>query len=215
MKKALLKDSIKEIKNTYKRFISILLMAFLGVGFFSGIRAASPDMLNTIDKYYKEQNVYDIEVVSTLGLTEDDINALKNVEGVESIYGTYSEDVILNENNLEYAIKILTLQDVNNPILLEGNMPEHESECVVEKGFMQKLNKNIGDTFQIQNQDESKIKEKNFKIVGVVQSPLYISRDRGTTSLGSGKVDFYMYVKPENIESDIYTRNLYKNKRNI
>lgn len=215
MKKALLKDSIKEIKNTYKRFISILLMAFLGVGFFAGIRAASPDMLNTIDKYYKEQNVYDMEVVSTLGLTEDDINALKNVEGVESIYGTYSEDVILNENNLEYVTKILTLQDVNKPILLEGNMPENENECVVEKGFIQKLNKNIGDTFQIQTQDESKIKEKNLKIVGVVQSPLYISRDRGTTSLGSGKVDFYMYVKLENIDSDIYTRNLYKNKRNI
>ena len=81
MKKALLKDSIKEIKNTYKRFISILLMAFLGVGFFAGIRATSPDMLNTIDAYYKNQNVYDIEIVSTLGLTEEDVNELKNVEG--------------------------------------------------------------------------------------------------------------------------------------
>ena len=63
MKKALLKDSIKQIKNTFKRFISILLMAFLGVGFFAGLRAASPDMVNTIDEYYKEQNVYDIQIL--------------------------------------------------------------------------------------------------------------------------------------------------------
>ncbi len=69
MKKALMKDSIKEIKNTYKRFLSILLMAFLGVGFFAGIKATSPDMVNTIDKFYKDQNVYDIQVISTLGLT--------------------------------------------------------------------------------------------------------------------------------------------------
>ena len=69
MKKALLKNSVKEIKNTYKRFISILLMAFLGVGFFAGLRATSPDMLRTIDNYYKEKNVYDIQVLSTLGLT--------------------------------------------------------------------------------------------------------------------------------------------------
>ena len=69
MKKALMKDSVKEIKNTYKRFLSILLMAFLGVGFFAGIKATSPDMVNTIDKFYKDQNVYDIQVISSLGLT--------------------------------------------------------------------------------------------------------------------------------------------------
>ena len=69
VKKALLKDSVKEIKNTYKRFLSLLLMAFLGVGFFAGIRATSPDIVNTIDKYYKDQNMYDIQIISTLGLT--------------------------------------------------------------------------------------------------------------------------------------------------
>ena len=69
MKSALLKDSIKEIKNTYKRFLSILVMAFLGVGFFAGMRAASPDMVDTIDQYYKESQVYDIKILSTLGLT--------------------------------------------------------------------------------------------------------------------------------------------------
>ena len=80
MKKALMKDSVKEIKNTYRRFLSILLMAFLGVGFFAGIRATSPDMVDTIDNYYDEQNVYDIQVLSTLGLTEEDLNEIYKLD---------------------------------------------------------------------------------------------------------------------------------------
>ena len=83
MKKALLKDSIKEIKNTYKRFISILLMAFLGVGFFAGIRATSPDMVDTIDNYYDKQNVYDIQIVSTLGLTDEDLEEISFCPGYQ------------------------------------------------------------------------------------------------------------------------------------
>ena len=92
MKKALMKDSVKEIKNTYRRFLSILLMAFLGVGFFAGIRATSPDMVDTIDNYYDEQNVYDIQVLSTLGLTEEDLNEISKVENVEEAIGTYEND---------------------------------------------------------------------------------------------------------------------------
>ena len=83
MKRALVKDSVKQIKNTLKRFISILMMAFLGVGFFAGIKATSPDMIDTIDRYYKEQNIYDLEIVSTLGLTNDDLNEIADAVGVE------------------------------------------------------------------------------------------------------------------------------------
>ena len=86
MKKALLKNSFKEIKTSFKRFISLLLISLLGVGFFVGLRASSPDMVYTIDRYYKEQNVYDIQIISTLGLTNDDINAIKNIENVENVY---------------------------------------------------------------------------------------------------------------------------------
>ena len=107
VKKALLKDSVKEIKVGYKRFISILLMALLGVGFFAGLRATSPDMVNTIDTYFKEQNVYDIEVVSTLGLTDEDITALENIENVENVYGTYSKDGLVKLENKENVVKIL------------------------------------------------------------------------------------------------------------
>lgn len=101
MKKALYKDAFKEIKNTYKRFISILLMAFLGVGFFAGIRATSPDMIDTIHKYYETQNVYDIQVVSTLGLTQEDVDVIEKIEGIENVVGTYETDgelKLMNQN---------------------------------------------------------------------------------------------------------------------
>ena len=112
MKKALLKNSFKEIKTSYKRFISILLIALLGVGFFAGLRATSPDMVDTIDKYYKEQNVYDIQIMSTLGLTNSDIDAIKNIENVENVYGTYSEDILVKVNNKELVSKILTIEEI-------------------------------------------------------------------------------------------------------
>ena len=115
MKTALLKDGIKEIKNSYKRFISILLMALLGVGFFAGLRATSPDMVNTIDEYFKAQNVYDIQVMSTLGLTDGDVEAIKNVENVESVYGTYSKDGLINLDDKEEVSKILCVEDINKP----------------------------------------------------------------------------------------------------
>ena len=85
MKKTLIKDSIREIKNTFKRFLSILLIVFLGVGFFAGVKATSPDMEKTIDKYFDDTNTYDIEVLSTLGLKDEDIEEMKKIDRIESI----------------------------------------------------------------------------------------------------------------------------------
>ena len=206
MKKALLKNSFKEIKTSYKRFISILLIALLGVGFFAGLRATSPDMVDTIDKYYKEQNVYDIQIMSTLGLTNSDIDAIKNIENVENVYGTYSEDILVKVNNKELVSKILTIEEINKPRLIEGSMPSNANECLVEPSFLTTANKNIGDTITLEaNKGNEILKELNLKIVGTAESPLYISRERGTTSLGSGTVNNFIYVSRDNIESDVYT----------
>ena len=214
MKKALLKDSVKEIKNTYKRFISILLMAFLGVGFFAGIRATSPDMVDTIDKYYDEQNVYDIQVLSTLGLTKEDIEEISKLENVETVQGNYETDGKIEIDNKEIIVKFISLGELNQPILLEGNLPQNENECVVEKYFLTSNNKQIGDTIQVEiennTNDEGEelayLKQKEMKIVGTVRSPLYISRDRGSSKLGAGKVNYYIYIPEENINAkDIYT----------
>ena len=215
MKKALYKDAIKEIKNTYKRFISILLMAFLGVGFFAGIRATSPDMVNTLHTYYEAQNVYDIQVLSTLGLTQEDVDAIKQIDGVKDVVGTYETDAIIEIEQAEIIAKVMCIEDTNQPVLLEGRMPEKSTECVVEEGFLKGTNKKIGDTIQIEiedttNEEQEKIsylKEKEMTIVGTVRSPLYLSQDKGTSKLGAGKINYYILIPKENINaSEIFTQ---------
>lgn len=222
MKSALLKDSIKEIKNTYKRFLSILVMAFLGVGFFAGMRAASPDMVDTIDQYYKESQIYDIKILSTLGLTNDDIDALSEIDEIENTVGTYETEGKIEIDNKEIITKIMSVEKLNKPILLQGNLPKTQNECVVEDSFLTANHKSIGDTIEVEVEktkndegEEVEYLNKNIlKIVGTVKSPLYISRDRGTSSLGSGKIDYYIYVHKENIKAnEIYT-NIYIKLKN-
>ena len=214
MKKALKKDTVKEIRNTFKRFLSILLMAFLGVGFFAGIKATSPDMVETIDAFYREQRVNDLQVISTLGLTNDDLAEVRKVEGVEEAQGSYSVDAKIEIENKEIIAKVMTCTSINQPVLLEGRLPEKQDECVVEKGFLTHMEKQIGDNFVIEIEDTQNdqgesipfLKQEQVKIVGVVRSPVYISRDRGTSKLGNGKVDYYLYLSPQNINaSEVYT----------
>lgn len=211
MKKALLKDSFKEIKKSYKRFISILLMAMLGVGFFVGIKATAPNMKYRLDDYFDKQNVFDLKVVATLGLTDEDIEAIKRLDGVKVAYGVYDKDVILEIYDTEYILSAMEYNpDINQIDLLEGSLPQNENECVVEENFISELNMNIGDTIQIKDdktEDEEEVVFKNteLKIVGIVKSPLYISTERGNSKLGSGKVNYYIYFSENNIDSDIYT----------
>lgn len=217
MKKAVIKDALREIKKSYKRFISILLMAFLGVGFFAGIRASSPDMLDTIDTYYKNQNVYDIQVLSTLGLTSDDINAISKIENVEHVDGNFETDGQIEVGNKEVIAKVMSLNDFNTPVLIDGSLPSAKNECVVEERFLTVNNKNIGDTIELnikdmQNdngEDVPYLYEKELKIVGTVQSPMYISLDRGTSTLGSGKIDYYMYIPKSNVQANSIYTNIY------
>lgn len=208
MKRALVKDSVKQIKNTFKRYISILLMALLGVGFFAGIKATSPDMQKTLDSYFDNQNVYDIQVVSTLGITKDDIEAVKNLDNIEEVLGVYSKDEIVKIGDEEKIIKIISYSQDTNALnkfdLTNGSLPENSDECIVEQYFLDFLNKSIGDYIEIEDEDNT-LNNKKLKIVGVANSPLYISRDRGTSKLGSGKINYYLYVPDTNINSDIYT----------
>lgn len=217
MKSALLKNGIKEIKYSYKRFLSILLIVLLGVGFFVGLRAASPDMKKTLDIYFDELNVMDIQVISTLGLTDDDIEAISNIDGVEALEGTYQTDAIVKIGDEESVVKIETYSDnINRLNLIEGRMPENKNECVVEARFLSETEHKIGDTIEINvenitnddGEEQEVLKNNKVTIVGSVKSPLYISTDRGSTELGSGVIDYYMYIPKENINVDLYT-NIY------
>lgn len=214
MKKALLKDTIKEIKQTFKRFISILLIVLLGVGFFAGIKAAGPDMKKTLDKYFDDQQVMDLQVISTMGLIQKDIEELKNIQGIEEVEGAYLTDAMVSGKEKEVVVKLISLpKKINQIEVVEGRLPQNETECVVESSFLLGTKYQIGDSIEIKAEDikndEGKtqkllIKDK-LTIVGTVKSPLYISRDRGTTKLGSGKINYYMYIPLENFNTDIKT----------
>ena len=210
MKKVILKNTFIEIKKTYKRFISTLLMAMLGVGFFVGIKATSPNMKSSLDNYFDKNNVFDIKVISTLGLTDEDVESIKKINGVKEVYGVYDKDVIFEKNNIDYILNAMEYtQNVNQFNLVEGRLPENEYECIVEENFIHTQKMNIGDTIQIkdekQDDEKSDYKNEELKIVGTAKSPLYISMDKGNSKLGSGKVNYYIYIPKSNINSDVYS----------
>ena len=209
MKRALLKDSLKQIVKTHRRFISILLMAFLGVGFFAGVRATAPDMRNTIDNYYDEKNVYDIRLISTLGLTQDDVDAISKLESTESVEGLFIEDTYVRVGDEDVVVRIYPYSsNMNDVELKEGKLPENIDECVVENS-MKSDGIGIGDTITIEEDlgedEDPSFKNKTLKVVGIIGSPLYMSRDRGTTTLGSGKLSYFIYINKDNIQGDYYT----------
>ena len=151
MKTALIKDSIKEIAKSFKRFISILLIVLLGVGFFAGIKATSPDMRLTLDKYFDDKNAMDFQVISTLGLTNEDIEELKKVEGIENVEGSYQSDAIVSIGEEDVVVKLETMTETLNKLeIAEGRLPENENECVVEPGFILGTNHKIGDTIIVE-----------------------------------------------------------------
>ena len=207
--KTLTKQSFLSIKNSFKRFLSILAIVLLGVGFFTGIKETSPNMERSIDEYFKKQNVYDINLLSTWGITNEEIEKLKETYDIEP---SYSIDALIRIDD-DYVVKVHSYDPnskMNKLILEEGRLPQTNKECVIEKN-KDLGNYKIGDTITI---DNDTLKEKTLTITGFVKSPLYVSRERGSTKLLNGKVNFYMYSLITNFDSEYYTEAYIKLKTN-
>ena len=205
----LFKYSIKEIFVNRKRFISIMLMALLGVGFFAGLVASGPDMRDSLDKFLDDTTTYDINIVSTLGLTNEDVDEIKKIKNTENVHGIYSKDISFKTDDKEFIFKAIEYSEkINTPILLDGKLPENNNECVVEQDFLIDSGFKIGDNIEIDEDDE--LKANSFKIVGSVKSPIYVSMERGTTSLGDGTIDYYLYLNKDVFDMDYYP-NIYLN----
>ena len=198
MKTMLFKHIFMKIRQNYKRFLSLLFMALLGIGFYAGIEACSPDMLKTLDKFYDDNDVYDIMIISNLGLNNKDVDSLSEIDGIDKVIGSYEKDTYLKLNNEQYVIKVLGLSDNINKVYLEqGRLPQNNQEIVVEKKMVLDNNLSIGDYINILGGDK--------KIVGTVISPLYFSTERPSTNLGSGKVNYYAYTLSDLLKSDYYS----------
>lgn len=201
MKNRLLQHIFRKIKGNYKRFISLLCMSFLGVGFFAGIKSVGPDMIKTLDDFYDTHEVYDIEVVSTLGLTNEDITELEKIDNIDRVVGTYNKDVYLDIDNKEFNLRLMAINDsMNKPYLLDGNLPKNDNEIAVEKSILEDNNLKIGDFITLE--------EKEYKIVGTIISSIYFSNEKPTTTIGNGKINYYAYVLEDVIKQDVFT-NIY------
>ena len=212
MTKSLRKNILREIRGTWKRFVSIALMAFLGAGFFVGINASSLDMQLSCDQYLDEQNCFDLEVLSTMGLTEDDVKAVLQVRGVEDAVGVYSENVLVDITDGDEKVKLLSIpQDshINALYVIDGEMPDQADECVVPQSLLEVTGKQIGDTLTItetlEEEETSSFYHTELTITGVIESPLYLYSSSGTNERSTGAVADYMYVPQANIAEEYYT----------
>lgn len=206
----LITDALREISKTKSRFLSLLLLSALAVAFLSGLRTTAPVMERTADGYYDHHNLMDIHVLSTLGLTDDDIDYLSSLEDISAAEGCYTADGIVHLESNDLVVKLVSLseQGINSPALLEGRMPEADNECLVEPLLLEQSGLSIGDkiSFDTGTGDyEDALAVEEFTIVGTANSPLYLSTDRGTSSLGTGRVNGFVLLPAGAFDMETYT----------
>ena len=209
MKNAMQKDFWREIGHTRSRFFSIMILVALSVAFLSGLKATAPDMKHTGDDYLDSLHLADIQVLSTLGLTDEDIAALRAQDKIEDAEGEYVIDAFASSDSLDAVVKVLSLTDrgISDVLLREGRMPERADECVVEENMLSLMSISIGDTITLTLGDDlsDALAQDTYTVVGTVRSPVYLAVERGTSTLGSGTVKAYLYLPREAFTLDYYT----------
>lgn len=209
MKNAMQKDFWREIQHTRSRFFSIMILVALSVAFLSGLKATAPDMKKTGDDYLDSLHLADIQVLSTLGLTDDDITAIRAQDKVEDSEGEYVIDAFASSDSLDAVVKVLSLtgRGINEVLLRDGRMPERADECVVEENMLSLMNIEIGDRITLTPGDDlsDALAQDTYTVVGTVRSPVYLAVERGTSTLGSGTVKAYLYLPREAFTLDYYT----------
>ena len=196
VKNMLLKNTIRKLKHSFGRYFSLLIIVLIGIGFYAGIQSSVPSIKRIQNDYYKNTNLMDLTVRSTLGLTDEDVNALKKLDTVSDAIPSYSAYVL----NGEEAIKVHAItENTNQYELISGRKPENDNECLADSAFYK-----VGDTIKITS-DESTLKTKEFKVVGTIISPLYTGTNYGYTNIGNGKLHSYIYVPKTAFNLDTYT----------
>lgn len=200
------KDFYMEIRKSPGRFLSILFIVALGVAFFSGIRASEPDMRLTGDAYFDESNLMDIKALSTYGVTQDDVDAISKIDGVEHAEGAYSADFMQIVDKKQKVLHVISLQDEMNQVKLsDGQMPQKAGECLADQDAGYK----VGDTIKLRSGTSDEVIDTlttdTLKVVGLCSSPMYISYGRGSATIGTGTISAFVMVPEETFDMDVYT----------
>ena len=210
------KDTFREIRKSFGRFLSILLIIAVGVGFFVGVKATAPSMYLTANNYFGRQDLMDLEILSTVGFGDEDVEKIREIDHVAKVLPTYSADLLLNINGENVVTSVMALpgegeDSINTPVLVEGRMPEAENECVlIYRASYEEGETAVGKeyTFLKQSGDtdvDEVLKNRKFKVVGTVNLPQYISYSYGTSSVGSGDISLIMLIPKSNFTYPRYT----------
>lgn len=192
------------------RFVSIFFIVALGVAFYSGIRASEPSMRITADQYFDDSELMDLKVMGTMGLTKADIKAIGKVSGIEAVEGGYSKDVLCPVGDNEKVVHMLSMQkNFNQVSVVEGRLPEKAGECLVDEDFLSYTDLKVGDTVTFHSGDGEALTDSlvtdTYKIVGIGNSPLYISFGRGSSTIGTGEISGFVVVDKASFDMDVYT----------
>ena len=212
MRSAWLKDVLREIWHTKSRFLSIFAIIALGAGFFSGLKATCPDMIETQRRYYEQQDLMDIRLLSTYGFDERDMDAIRSVPGVRAVEGNYFKDAFVESKDEKNTIaRVASVsEEIDRANLVEGRFPEAPDECVIGSNPFSSVGFGIGDTVSVYTTDDENplsdsLKRDSWKVVGIVQHPRYVIFDYGATDIGDGDIDLLMLVPKENFAYEVYT----------
>lgn len=219
MKKALLKDTFREIKHSMGRFLSIFAIVALGCGFFAGIKATMPDMIDSANDYFDENRLMDYKMMSTFGVSSQDVEAVKQAQDVDGVMAAYSKEVFYNYDQQSYVLKAFSYKEsqddgnanlLNKPVLVKGRYPSAEGECMIEQKINTPQSFKIGNTITLMDTDESKqitdsLERGEYKIVGICVSPLYIGFKRDNTKAGNGSIICNIYLPEKEFKAGSYT----------
>ena len=217
MGRSMWKDILRQIKNTPRRFFAILLIVALGAAFFAGVKATSPDMKLTVDRYFDDYRAADIRLLSTMGFDGGDLDAIRGVDGIRTMQPAYSADGFLANGDNRQLVNFQSLDReaaadgtaLNAPVLMEGRLPEAADECLIDEQLMTSGAYRIGDTVEIATEDDEGITDSisrlRYTIVGSARSTYYISLERGSSAKGTGSVSGFVLLPKENFCLSVYT----------
>ena len=208
MTKALRKNIIKCITGSLGRFFAIFMIIFIGVAFYSGLKLTKPVMIATLKEQLDKDIFYNLRLISTIGFNDDEVNAIKNIDGVNSVEGSYSMDFLATNDELTQTFRAhLITEDINRITLVSGRLPEKSNECVVDSYNFSK--DSIGKTLKLSEKNDTDTLDffvhDEYVITGLVKSPFYMSFEYGTTSLGNGTLDTFAYFPKDAFDSEYYT----------
>lgn len=220
MKNAHLKDTFRELWRTRSRFIAIFAIIALGTGFFAGVKVTCPDMQLTADRYFEDYRLMDLRLVSTYGFNREDTEAVRSSAAVREMMPAYTLDAIVKTKNEDKVAKIHSIPGIksngsNNGLLngyrvVEGRLPQKQGECAIEKGKLGGVDIKIGERITLDSgkEDEAitqRLRNTEYVVVGYVETPYYLTFEKGTSSLGNGMVALYAAIPEEDFKMEVYT----------